>query len=201
VSPENVKIIWINGAFGVGKSQTAYELHNRVSDSFIYDPEILGGFLHKNVPKELRQADYQDFTQWRKYNYELLRWFAENYHGVIIVPMTITDIEYYNEIIGKLSSDGVMIKHFILTAPKKTIRRRLRKRLELTDRWAVLQIDRCLNAFSDVKMLNGIEINTEGVPIRRCAEIIASICELELNDAKRGFLARLLTQIRLIRRF
>ncbi|MEI3604813.1 hypothetical protein SPD48_03840 [Pseudogracilibacillus sp. SE30717A] len=46
-------IIWVNGAFGSGKTQTAYELHRRISNSFVYDPEIIGFFIGKNIPKEL----------------------------------------------------------------------------------------------------------------------------------------------------
>lgn len=29
-------IIWLNGAFGSGKTQTAYELHRRLRNSYIY---------------------------------------------------------------------------------------------------------------------------------------------------------------------
>ena len=35
-------VIWLNGAFGAGKTQTAYELHRRLPDSFVYDPENAG---------------------------------------------------------------------------------------------------------------------------------------------------------------
>jgi chloramphenicol 3-O-phosphotransferase len=32
-------IIWLNGAFGAGKTQTAFELHSRIPDSYVFDPE------------------------------------------------------------------------------------------------------------------------------------------------------------------
>ncbi|MBQ9717880.1 MAG: tunicamycin resistance protein, partial [Clostridia bacterium] len=35
-------ILWINGTFGSGKTQTAAELHRRIPDSFVYDPENVG---------------------------------------------------------------------------------------------------------------------------------------------------------------
>ena len=41
-----IKLIWINGAFGSGKTQTAYELNARISDSFVYDPENMGYFIY-----------------------------------------------------------------------------------------------------------------------------------------------------------
>ena len=44
-------ILWINGAFGSGKTTTAYELHRRLKPlSYVYDPENVGYFLRKNEP-------------------------------------------------------------------------------------------------------------------------------------------------------
>lgn len=50
------KIIWINGAFGAGKTQTAYELHRRLENSFVYDPENIGFFLNQNLPRQVKKA-------------------------------------------------------------------------------------------------------------------------------------------------
>ena len=35
-------IIWINGAFGSGKTNVAYELNRRIESSYVYDPEEIG---------------------------------------------------------------------------------------------------------------------------------------------------------------
>ncbi|HBD65376.1 MAG TPA: tunicamycin resistance protein, partial [Clostridiales bacterium] len=43
-------IIWINGAFGSGKTQTANELHRRIKNSYVYDPENIGFFIRDNIP-------------------------------------------------------------------------------------------------------------------------------------------------------
>ena len=61
-------IIWINGAFGSGKTVTAYELHRRIPNSFVYDPENIGFFLNKNLPKKLLKGDFQDYRIWRELN-------------------------------------------------------------------------------------------------------------------------------------
>ncbi|WP_317106532.1 hypothetical protein [Chroococcidiopsis sp. SAG 2025] len=37
-------IIWLNGAFGIGKTQTTFELHSRIPGSFVFDPEQIGFF-------------------------------------------------------------------------------------------------------------------------------------------------------------
>ena len=54
-------IIWINGAFGAGKTQTAYELHRRLPGSWVYDPEETGFLLRKTLPSALRLDDFQDY--------------------------------------------------------------------------------------------------------------------------------------------
>ena len=38
-------IIWVNGAFGVGKTQTSNELHRRIQNSFFFDAETAGYFI------------------------------------------------------------------------------------------------------------------------------------------------------------
>jgi 2-phosphoglycerate kinase len=43
-------IIWINGAFGVGKSHTSAELVRRLDNTFLFDPEKVGFFLRKHLP-------------------------------------------------------------------------------------------------------------------------------------------------------
>ena len=193
---DKVKIIWINGAFGSGKTQTAYELHERFSNSFVYDPENIGHFIYKHIPPETKKSDFQDHTQWRNFNYDLLKYIADSYSGVIIVPMTIVVPQYYDEIIGRLINDDIEVKHFILEASKKTIHHRLRKRLD-GGRWASRQTDRCIEAFAT--KIDGIKINTENMTIREVADFIAAECKIELKNIKRGVIDRIRTQIRHIR--
>jgi uridine kinase len=35
-------IVWINGAFGAGKTTLAGELHRRLPDALAFDPEYVG---------------------------------------------------------------------------------------------------------------------------------------------------------------
>ncbi len=55
-------IVWLNGAFGAGKTTAAYELHRRLENSFVYDPENAGCFLRKNMPEECHTPDFQDMV-------------------------------------------------------------------------------------------------------------------------------------------
>lgn len=115
-------VIWINGAFGAGKTQTAFELHRRIENSYVYDPENIGYFLRKNLPPDVaRPDDFQDFELWRSLNFSLIRYINESYNGVVIIPMTVVNPAYFNEIVGKLREQGVPVYHFTLMASRETL--------------------------------------------------------------------------------
>lgn len=57
-------IVWINGAFGSGKTQAAHELRRRCPGLLRADPELPGIGLHRMLPPDLR-GDFQDFPAWR----------------------------------------------------------------------------------------------------------------------------------------
>lgn len=142
-------ILWINGAFGSGKSSVAEDLTNKIDKSFVYDPEQVGYFLWDNFPREMkRKGNFQHIQIWREINYKILKYIDSNYDGIIIVPMTIYTKQYYDEIIGRLINDGIKVKHFILSATKQTIINRLLQRGETDDCWAAQHIDKCLTSFA-----------------------------------------------------
>ena len=142
-------IIWINGAFGSGKTNTSYELNRRIENSYVYDPEEVGYFIRSNIPKNLKLNDFQDFSVWREFNYRMLEYMSIHYQGTIIVPMTITSELYYNEILGKLREKGIYVKHYTLMAEKQTLIKRLRKRGDGKNSWPAKQINRCIESLSN----------------------------------------------------
>ena len=146
-------ILWINGAFGSGKTTAAFELHRRIKQkSFVYDPENIGYFMWKNSSDILKKGDFQDYELWREMNYKMLKLISENYDGIIIAPMTLVNPEYYREIIGKLINDGIEVRHFILHASKGTLIKHLKKRSLgriRTESFAVNAIDRCIYSFEN----------------------------------------------------
>ena len=63
-------IIWINGAFGSGKSSVAEGINNKVHRSFIYDPEQVGYFLWDIFPDEMEwKGNFQHIAMWREFNF------------------------------------------------------------------------------------------------------------------------------------
>lgn len=181
-------IIWLNGAFGAGKTTCAFELHRRLPNSFVYDPENIGFFLQKTLPPEAKKDDFQHYKMWRTFNYEIISYIARNYDGTIIIPMTITHREYYDEIIQRLKDDGILLRHFILYAERKTIEKRLRKRLNSGESWARAQIDRCLHSFQH--HITEEKIITDDKTIDEIVEEVAERANLPLLPDKRKALKK-----------
>lgn len=161
-------IIWINGSFGVGKTTVANKLKDKIDESIIYDPEEIGTYLFNTQPE--KKDDFQDYELWRVLNYEKLKDLSTKFK-TIIVPMTITNMQYYDEIAGKLECEGIIVKQFILTASRETIIKRLDARGNSTE-WAYNQIDRCIKAFDEIQ---GDKINTDNLSID---EVVNNIIEV-----------------------
>ena len=189
-------IIWLNGAFGSGKTQTAYALQRRLPGAYVYDPENAGDFIRKNLPPSLHTGDFQDYPMWRTVNLEMLTYLAKHCAGPIIVPMTITNRAYYDEIIGALSRDYAL-RHYILYAKAETIRKRLASRLEGPQSWAARQTSRCIQAFDRER------IDTDRLGVEQVAERVAALSGIPLLEDRRSGLRkrwdRVVTQCRHIR--
>ena len=171
-------ILWINGAFGSGKSSVAEAINKKVNPSFIYDPEQVGYFLWSVFPDVMkRKDDFQHLTIWREFNYKILKHINENYSGLIIVPMTIYIKQYYDEILGNLIRDGVKVLHFILSATRQTIIERLVQRGDSADGWQAQHIDVCLTAFyADIL---GMKIVTDCKSVAEIAYDILDSLEMQ----------------------
>ena len=184
-------VIWINGAFGAGKTTAAYELHRRLTPSFVYDPEQAGFFLRQNMPQACRTADFQDMALWRTFTYQMLRELHGTYEGTLIVPMTLVNPAYYEEIIQRLTDEGVPVAHCILCASRETILKRLRRRnLGMLGReaFAMEAIERCLAFFGSG--VPGIRIETDRMTVNQIVDRIGEACALALSPDRRGAMAR-----------
>lgn len=186
-------IIWLNGAFGSGKTTCAFELNRRLPNSFVYDPENIGYFIRNNTPKEIHKLNFQDNEQWRLFNYEMLKYLYYEYKGIIIVPMTIVNRCYYDEIIQKLLDDDIPVKHFILYASKETLKKRLRKRLELSNTWAITQIDNCINSFNS--SITKEKIETDNKTVDEILDEIAIKTGISLLSDKRSRIKKRIDKI------
>ena len=154
-------VLWLNGAFGVGKTTVAQAICRAVPGAFLFDPEEVGAFLWDHFPPSMsRLGDFQDLPLWRSISGGILAYLEEQYQGPLVVPMTVTRPEYWEQITGRMRQEGRQVLHFVLLAPAEVLKQRLRARGEPPHSWPEQQIDRCIQAFSG--QITGYPIATEG---------------------------------------
>lgn len=190
-------LLWINGPFGGGKTQTAHEIRRRLPGSVICDPEHVGFGLHRMLPPELR-GNFQDLAAWRQGVVEVLDLALTKNDGVVIAPMTVTDSGQFAETVGRLRELGHDVRHFTLLAERETVLKRLRERgfgrlLRLAagkdaglrrESWAVRQLDHCLERLREPEFAEHLWTDHTTVP--KTADRIAVLAGLTLTPNTEG---------------
>ncbi|MFE8947004.1 NUDIX domain-containing protein [Streptomyces sp. NPDC007856] len=117
-------VVWINGAFGAGKTTTARELIELIPNSTLFDPEVIGAGLRHLLPaKRLAEVgDFQDLPIWRRLVIDTAAAMLAELGGTLVVPMTLLRQEYRDEIFGGLAARRIPVHHLLL-APAETILR------------------------------------------------------------------------------
>lgn len=179
-------LIWINGAFGAGKTHTAFELQRRLSGAHVADPELLGFGLQRMLPIEQR-TDFQDLPQWRTGVLETLAQVAAAHPGPMLVPMTLVRDDYFDQIVGGLRARGVDLRHYALIAGPDTLRRRLSNRIAYLrtgrrETWAMQQIPRCVAALGQDRYAT--HVDTDRRSTDEVVEWIARDAGLELTQPR-----------------
>ncbi|MEV0342357.1 AAA family ATPase [Nocardia sp. NPDC050713] len=207
-------LVWINGPFGGGKTQTAHELARRVPGAVLCDPEHVGFGLHRMAPPDLR-ADFQDFASWRHGVREVLELALTRHGGPVFAPMTVVEPKYLAEILDPLRERGHEVHHFALLAQREVVLRRLRERgfghlaQKLTGRdaplwresWAVSKLDLCLERLVGPEF--AMQIWTDEMTVPEVADRIGAAVGLSLrpntDSELRGALRRAWVGVRHIR--
>jgi AAA domain len=123
-------IIWINGGFGAGKTTLAKELHRRLPDAVVYDPEDVGLLLWKWMrPK----GDFQHLPSWRELVVATALSLRRHHAETLIVPMALIRDAYRVEILGGLAEAGEEVLHVFLVADADVLRERLNARVAHRD--------------------------------------------------------------------
>ena len=171
-------LLWINGPFGVGKTQTAFALARRLPGSFVCDPEQLGFGLQRMTPPALR-GDFQDVPLWREGVRRVLDRNLSHFDGVLIAPMTVVNPAYFGEIVGELRRAGHDVRHVALLASRETLLRRLRSRAESGESWGAQQLDRCLYGLNQLDPSE--HLHTDGLTHEQVVEAVAARAGLTLQ--------------------
>ncbi|MGW8376039.1 NUDIX domain-containing protein [Streptomyces sp. ODS28] len=123
-------IVWLNGAFGAGKTTAAEELLELLPGSTLFDPELIGAGLRAMLPKErLSQVDdFQDLPAWRRLVADTAAALLTEVPGPLVVPMTLLRQEYRDEIFGALAARRIEVRHLLLHADETILHERIEQR-------------------------------------------------------------------------
>ncbi|TLQ47911.1 AAA family ATPase [Streptomyces marianii] len=146
-------IVWVNGAFGSGKSTLVEELRPRRPEALVYDPEMVGYVLREIV--DVPTGDSQDLRLWRRQVAELAVGLVEEYRRPVLVPMTLVNPGYAEEIFGALKDAELAVHHFFLKVSEEVLVKRIDGRSFTPDdpaqdervrEWCKSKIESCLAA-------------------------------------------------------
>lgn len=161
-------IIWISGAYGVGKSTLAEALAGKMENALIFDAEEVGNAVRGNYPDNPYGYIFEDYPLWGEFCYKLLKDIHNKFHKDLLVPMTLVRKESYG-IIEHLIRDGIETKFIILEASYQNIHDRILARGETEGCWCMENIEMA-RACSRL-LPGGIHINTDGRLVEELAEL------------------------------
>ena len=170
-------VIWINGAFGAGKTKVARRLVALRPDAWLFDPEKIG-FMLRAIGPGGGPADFQDLPVWRELVVATLAAAVRQHPGRLpVVPMTLASKAYFREIMDGLAARGIDVRHFTLLASPETLRRRIRWRIArpASRKWARAQIERCVSSLADPEFAT--HLPTDARPVDEIAAEILSRVE------------------------
>ena len=116
-------ILWLNGPFGVGKSTAVAELLRREPKAGSFDPERWGWILKRTIGL-VKPGDFQDLRAWRT---GTIRGAVRRSRSTefLVVPMTLLDVGYADEILDGIRSRGRQVLHVTLHASAPALRKRI----------------------------------------------------------------------------
>lgn len=80
------EVVWLNGAYGVGKSSVAELLRECLTAATVFDPEPFGTLLRDAVPAGWEHDDSQEIPTWRDLTQETVSSLVRHRGQTVIVP-------------------------------------------------------------------------------------------------------------------
>jgi len=181
-------VIFINGAFGVGKTTVARLLVQQLPQGTLFDPEPIGVVLSRLLgmwPFRPRPDDFQDLRLWRATSIRLIR-LIRRFRGAVVVPMAFSNVAYLCQFLRHVRRRDSETFHFCLTASHATVRERLNERegRRGPSEWQLRRSAECCLVHEQPEFAE--HIATEGRPPHEVAEdILTRILSCKANRKKR----------------
>ncbi len=162
-------IIWISGAYGVGKSTLADAMAARMEKPLIFDAEEVGNAVRGNYPDCPYGFIFEDYPLWGEFCRKLLKDIHHSFRKDILVPMTLVRRESHANIIEALIREGIETRLIILEASWQSIHDRILARGEDEDCWCMKNIEMARAASKALP--GGFHIDTDGRTVEELAEM------------------------------
>lgn len=137
-------IVWLNGAFGAGKTTTAAALVPLLSGFRVFDPETVGHLLAANLV-DLPVDDFQHWPAWRPLvvatALELRRQTGQN----LVAPQTVLEQDSWYAIASGLRQQDEVVLHVVLDVGADALRARVLSSPQAQE-WRLSHVDRYIAA-------------------------------------------------------
>lgn len=167
-------ILWISGAYGVGKSTLAEALAKKMDNTLIFDAEEVGNAVRGSYPDCPYGYIFEDYPLWGEFCRKLLLDVHNTFQKDILVPMTLVRRESYANIIQPLIQDGVEVYLIILEASYQNIHDRILARGEDEGCWCMKSIEMARRGCTSLS--GGIPVDTDGRTVEELAGIVLKKC-------------------------
>lgn len=117
-------IIWLNGTFGVGKTATARELVNTMSNARLFDAETVGYLLAATL-QDHEFSDFQDLPPWRTLVPVVTREIARFTGQHLLATQSVLNETYWKELRQGFSQHALDVFHVVLHADLETLTQRI----------------------------------------------------------------------------
>ncbi|MCD8023054.1 MAG: AAA family ATPase [Lachnospiraceae bacterium] len=167
-------VIWLSGAYGVGKSTVAKILVKKLENAIIFDAEAVGNVVRDSYPDVPYGYIFEDYPLWADFCRQLIQDVHDNFGKNILVDMTLVRESSKKTIIDRLQMDGIDVYFFVLTASRGTIHERILARGENENCWCIENLDMAME--KSAALDGAIRIDTQGIfPDAIAEQICASL--------------------------
>jgi hypothetical protein len=118
-------IIWLNGAFGGGKTAAAVELVSILPGARQFDPEWVGYMLRANLADQ-EFTDFQQLRPWRALVPAVMQEVIDLTGQHLIAVQTVLVEEYWQELRAGLDAHSLELFHVLLHADPAVLAERIR---------------------------------------------------------------------------
>ncbi len=139
-------VIWLSGAYGVGKSTVAEALRGKMERALIFDAEEMGNAVRDNYPDHPYGYIFEDYPLWAEFCCRLIHDVHDTFQRDILVDMTLVREISRIRILDQLKEQGISVHYFVLTAFRQTIHDRILARGEEEDCWCMQNLDMAMAA-------------------------------------------------------